>query len=276
MGTVGDVDWADATGTGLTMKQIRFFNWVAMAAVICMIVGIGITDAADFSMERKNATVPYAAISDGDTVYRGDTVRFTPVGGTRFNWSFGDGFDSTEEIPEHYYAYGKRTILMHDGSVKLFIGLKVDSETSPTIKSINFTTLLPPLVFQTTNITLMNESLSNNYTEALTGNRTAPPGWSGFDWVKGIDTTIEAYVKGTTTQGGGNSGLGATIFLILVFSIPFLMSWIIMKDFIVPGILGGFLGVFIIVRLPANMQPLAIAFIVMSVVAIIYSLLKET
>jgi hypothetical protein len=112
----------------------------------------------------------------------------------------------------------------------------------------------------------MNESLSRNYTEALTGNRTAPPGWSGFDWVRGVQTTVDAY----TGQ------LGVTIFLILVFSIPFLMNWIIMKDFIVSGILGGFLGVFIIVRLPANMQPIAVAFIVMSVVAVIYSLLKET
>jgi hypothetical protein len=247
-----------------------------MTVIICMVICIGIAGATDFTMERKNATTPYAAISDGDTVYRGDTVRFTPAGGSRFNWSFGDGFDSTEQTPAHYYAYGKHTILMHDGSVSLFIGLKTDTDTVPTVKSINFTTLLPPLVFQTTNITLMNESLSNNYTEALTGNRTAPPGWSGFDWVRGIDTTVEAYVKGTTTQDGGNSGLGTTIFLTLIFSIPFLMSWIIMKDFIVPGILGGFLGIFIIVRLPANMQPLAIAFIVMSVVAIIYSLLKET
>jgi len=160
---------------------------------------------------------------------------------------------------------------MHDGYILLTVGLKTQDEVTST-QQVNLTTLLPPLVFQTQTIALMNENLSKNYTEALTGNRTAPPGWSGFDWVRGIDTTIEAYTMGIGTAGG----LGMSIFLILVFSIPFLMVWIIMKDFIVPGILGGFLGVFIIVRLPANMQPLAVAFIVMSVVAIIYSLLKET
>jgi hypothetical protein len=71
------------------------------------------------------------------------------------------------------------------------------------------------------------------------------------------------------------SVLGLTIFLLIVFSIPFIMNWIVTKDFVVSGIIGGFMGIWIITRLPDAMKPLAVMFIGMSIVAIIYSLIKE-
>jgi hypothetical protein len=153
---------------------------------------------------------------------------------------------------------------MTNGFILLKAKLTINGGASHS-ETLNFTTGLPKLIIETDNVTLMNENLSQNYTEALTGNRTAPPGWAGFDWLRGIETTEEAYT----------SVLGTTVFLILIFSVPFIMNWIITKDFVVAGIIGGFLGVFIIVRLPANMQLLAVTFIAMSIVAVIYSLVKE-
>jgi hypothetical protein len=246
------------------MKQItKFLVGFLVLVVLCS----GIVSAASFTMQVKNATTGGCiAMDGGNTVYRGDTVCFTDTsGGSSWEWNFGDGFTSTEQNPEHTYAFGKRPIVMHNGYINLGISLKA-SDGSIHEDTIKFSTLLPPIVTAQETIALMNETLAENYTEALTGNRTAPPGWNGFDWVRGITTTEEAYT----------SVLGSTIFLILVFSIPFIMNWIIMKDFVVAGILGGFLGIYIIVRLPANMQLLAVGFIVMSAVAVIYSLLKET
>lgn len=247
----------------MKQKMKIFIVFVAFFAVCSVVVS-----AASFTMQVKNATTGSCVAMDGEnTVYRGDTVCFTDTSGasSSWEWNFGDGFTSTEQNPQHIYAFGKRPIVMHNGYINLGISLKT-SDGSIHEDTIKFSTPLPPLVITTQNITLMNETLAENYTEALTGNRTSPPGWSGFDWVRGIATTEEAYT----------SVLGSTIFLILIFSIPFIMNWIIMKDFVVAGILGGFLGIYIIVRLPANMQLLAVGFIVMSVVAVIYSLLKET
>lgn len=238
----------------------------ALGVFIFFALCVAAAGAATFTMERANATQAYTSISSGDRVYRGDWVRFTASGGTGWNWSFGDGFTASGVgTVVHNYTYGTQPIIMHDGYIHLYITLET-LDGAKTSKNINFTTLLPPLVFQTAHSAMLDESLAENYTQALTGNRTAPPGWSGFGWVLGFNTTVRAYTM----------VLGTAIFLILVFSIPFIMEWIIMKDFIVAGILGGFLGIFIIVRLPAGMQPIAVAFIVMSLVAIIYSLLKET
>lgn len=250
------------------MDRTRLYYAIALGVVVFFVLCVSVAGAATFTMERKNASMgAFVAISDGDVVYRGDTVRFTASGGAGWNWTLGDGATvSGVSTLDHNYTYGAgRIIIMHDGYYLLPITLKT-LDGVQTTQSINFTTLLPPLVFQTAHSDLLDESLAENYTEALTGNRTAPPGWSGFGWVLGVSTTIRAYT----------SVLTVPIFLILVFSIPFIMEWIIMKDFIVAGILGGFLGIFIIVRLPAALQPIAVAFIVMSLVAIIYSLLKET
>lgn len=122
-----------------------------------------------------------------------------------------------------------------------------------------------PIVTPSSKVTILGEQLMRNYTEALTGNRSAPPGWLGFDWGRGIASVGETYI-GTT---------GMTVFLILAFSVPFLASWIITQNIVVTGIIGGFLGIFIIPRLPAQMQLIAVALVVLSIVAVIYSLLKE-
>lgn len=247
------------------MKSLYLFAFVF---IVFMMLFTGVAGAASFTMQVKNSTSAYHSMDSNNTVYRGDTVKFTDTSSgspTSWDWGFGDGFSSAYQNPEHTYAFGKQPIIMTNGYIYLNPTLKTP-DGSVYSRQIKFTTHLQPLIIETDNVVLMNETLSKNYTEVLTGNQTAPPGWMGFDWVRGINTTIEAYT----------SILGETIFLILIFSIPFIMNWIVTKDFVVSGILGGFLGIFIIARLPAGMQMMAIGFIVMSVVAIIYSLLKET
>jgi len=62
---------------------------------------------------------------------------------------------------------------------------------------------------------------------------------------------------------------------VLIFAIPFLMAWIRQRDMTVPGILGIILGLFIILRLPAEFHQIAATFITFSVVAVVFTLFKE-
>lgn len=63
--------------------------------------------------------------------------------------------------------------------------------------------------------------------------------------------------------------------LVMIFSIPFLMAWIMGNNVTLPSIMGIITGGFILWRLPEQYQFLAVGFIAMSVIAVIYSLLKE-
>ena len=63
--------------------------------------------------------------------------------------------------------------------------------------------------------------------------------------------------------------------LVLIFSIPFLMAWIMGSNVTLPSVMGIITGGFILWRLPEQYQLVAIGFIGLSVIAIIYSLLKE-
>jgi len=63
--------------------------------------------------------------------------------------------------------------------------------------------------------------------------------------------------------------------LVIIFAIPFLMAWIMDMNVTLPSVMGIITGGFIFWRLPEQYQLIAIGFIAMSVIAIIYSLLKE-
>jgi len=66
-----------------------------------------------------------------------------------------------------------------------------------------------------------------------------------------------------------------SIALVVVFAIPFIMAWIMGGNVTLPSVMGIITGGFILWRLPEQYQLLAIGFIGLSVIAIIYSLLKE-
>lgn len=63
--------------------------------------------------------------------------------------------------------------------------------------------------------------------------------------------------------------------IVIVFAIPFIMLWLMQGNATLPLVLGAMAGVYIIPRLPAAYQPVAMGFIGLSVVAIFYSLFKE-
>ena len=65
------------------------------------------------------------------------------------------------------------------------------------------------------------------------------------------------------------------IALVIIFSLPFIMAWIMGASITSPAVMGIIVGGFILYRLPEQYQLVAIGFIVMSVIAIIYSLLRE-
>ena len=66
-----------------------------------------------------------------------------------------------------------------------------------------------------------------------------------------------------------------SVALVIIFAIPFLMTWIMGGNVTLPSVMGIITGGFILWRLPEQYQLLAIGFIGLSVIAIIYSLLKE-
>ena len=66
-----------------------------------------------------------------------------------------------------------------------------------------------------------------------------------------------------------------TIALVIIFSLPFVMAYIMAMNATLPAVMGLLTGGFILYRLPEQYQFLAIGFISLSVIAIIYSLLKE-
>ena len=63
--------------------------------------------------------------------------------------------------------------------------------------------------------------------------------------------------------------------LVILFAMPFLMAWIMGSNVTLPSVMGLITGGFILWRLPEQYQLVAIVFIGLSVIAIIYSLLKE-
>jgi hypothetical protein len=192
------------------------------------------------------------------------------AGATSSIWDFGDGFGGSGTNVSHKYTFGRGVSLMLvDGWTRVTVTLNVTDGSTiyRGARTINLTTAMEDIHFVGPSETIapLNESYANAFIAVIGGNRSAPAGWTGIDWLGGLMGVQNVYV----------SVLGFTVFYLFVFSLPFIMQWIISKDFVVAGILGSFLGLWIITRLPANMKILAITFIAMSIVAIIYSLLKE-
>lgn len=65
------------------------------------------------------------------------------------------------------------------------------------------------------------------------------------------------------------------IALVIIFSIPFILMWLMQQDVTIPSIVGIILGVFVLAFLPSEYHLAPIAFIGLSITAIFYTLLKE-
>ena len=189
-------------------------------------------------------------------------------GATSWTWDFGDGRKGSGQQTTHQYSYPVQKWLVYvNGSAKNVVVLNASDAVSSSYqtKVLNISVSLQPLVMVTQTVALLNESYSQTFIDVIGGNESVQDGWIGIDFLGGLQGAQDVYV----------SVLGYTVFAILIFSLPFIMNWLISKDFVVAGIIGMFMGIYIIARLPATMKLLAVSFIGLAIVAIIYSLVKE-
>jgi hypothetical protein len=91
------------------------------------------------------------------------------------------------------------------------------------------------------------------------------PAGEDVDWSKIISISLNPF----------ETHLGAHLAMVIIFSIPFIMQWLMQGNSIVPAVSGMVLGVLIITLLPADYYLVAVTFIALSILAVIYSLLKE-
>jgi hypothetical protein len=271
MDNLRDVDRTHDDYAGVTMKTKTIFIILMIAFVLPLVSAVP-NAAFDiyYLNSTDNALWPLTSLN----ATKGQLLTFNatvPAGSTTWAWDFGDGFTETRDDVVHRYTFGKngKSLMLTNAWTTVVVKLNAsDGATSDyQSKILNLTTAMAPLIFVGPSETIapLNESYANGFIAVIGGNTSVPADWIGIDWLGGMTWVQNVYV----------SVLGATLFFILLFSIPFIMQWIISKDFVVAGIMGGIMGVWIINRLPANMKLLAVTFIAMSIVAIIYSLLKE-
>ena len=125
----------------------------------------------------------------------------------------------------------------------------------------------PPPGFRpraTATIDNVSTSLVDDLINSLGGETVPEPGNDTINWT-GLISTI----------GGAYTSVLGPLAYTLIFSIPFLMMWITQRDMTLPGLVGALFGLFIIVRLPAEFHLVAVTFIAISIVAVVYSLVKE-
>lgn len=91
------------------------------------------------------------------------------------------------------------------------------------------------------------------------------PAGEDVDWSKIIGISLNPF----------ETHLGAHLAMVIIFSIPFIMQWLMQGNSIVPAVSGMVLGILIITLLPADYYLVAVTFIALSILAVIYSLLKE-
>ena len=127
-------------------------------------------------------------------------------------------------------------------------------------------TASPPSIRPRASATIptLSTDLKDDLIDSLGGETVPEPGEDTINWT-GLVSTI----------GGAYTSVLGPLAYTLIFSIPFLMMWITQRDMTLPGLVGALFGLFIIVRLPAEFHLVAVTFIVISIVAVIYSLVKE-
>lgn len=111
----------------------------------------------------------------------------------------------------------------------------------------------PPLYLSFLSIIGGDQQMTENDTASDFFNIEALPG-----------TALSVY----TSQMGG-------LAVVIIFSLPFFMLWIIGRGIEIPTIIGIVIGVFAITRLPGEYQLPAVAGIALGVTAILYTMLKE-
>jgi hypothetical protein len=199
--------------------------------------------------------IPYPNPVAGNRPY---TVQFqdntvTAPACTIWNWDFGDGESSTLQNPSHIFWKG-------DLNFTITFSCTNTDGTGSNVTYVQVNEMYRPKASATVQV---------EPTEAYTAVMQAIGGNASFTGSFPSFLTIIAASLTPYTAVFGN------IALVIVFLIPFLMMWLMQRNLTLPGVIGIVLGGIIYTRLPSEYQLVSIAFIALSITAIIYSLLKE-
>lgn len=95
----------------------------------------------------------------------------------------------------------------------------------------------------------------------------------------GLDTPYENATASKKDYGGLISGLFSVysdvlgpIALLIVFAMPFAALWIMQRDMLIPGGIGLMFSSFILIKLPADFQAVAVLMMAVSVAGVIYAM----
>ena len=222
------MDWPRADDDGVIMKKILF-----AIIVMCFLIIPTLAITADFSVYSVNKTDgnlwPTTNATKGQEIY----FNYTGTGANNWTWNYGDGFEGSGSNSTHAYTFGKNgySLLLVNAWTTVTVKLKADNGPGTVVtnsKVLNLTTALDPIIYvgPTDTIAPLNESYASAFIAVVGGNSSAPAGWLGIDFIGGLGVASDVYI----------SVVGATIFFLVVFSIPFIMQWIISKDFVVAGV----------------------------------------
>jgi hypothetical protein len=86
----------------------------------------------------------------------------------------------------------------------------------------------------------------------------------GVDWMEIKDAAERPYTD----------ALGP-LFYAIVFAIPFLMQWLRQGNMAIPGAIGTILGGFMLARTPAEYHLVAVVFIALGILAVVWGIVKD-
>ena len=100
--------------------------------------------------------------------------------------------------------------------------------------------------------------------EAFGGNNQLNETTEGVDWLGIKDAAERPYTD-----------LIGPLFYVIVFAIPFLMQWLRQGSMAVPAAIGIILGGIMLAKTPAEYHLAAIAFIALSILAVVWGVIKD-
>ena len=214
------------------------------------------------------AAVPLAICSSNATpgtyIFRGSWVKFYNLSVaspdcSSNTWDFGDGETSAAFNPEHFYwDAGESGETEHNFTVT-YTCKNADGTDH------NHTYVLVKRIYRPTAVYTIATRPTDAYstlTASIGGSNLSAP--TATSWL-----TIFSLAASSYTAIIGNVGF------VIIFAIPFVMMWILQRNLTLPGVVGIILGGLIMWRMPPEYHLVAVAFISLSITAIIYSLLKE-
>lgn len=184
------------------------------------------------------------------------TLQFnsTSAQATSYLWEFGDGSESTDPNPIHTYSD-------HDiYTVKLTATNEYGDSTS--IKQIYLHKSIRPSA--TATVEPMTLGAYNRLIGAVGGDVVYEGDGPQVDWMEGIRTIESVY----------SDSMGI-FFYIMVFSLPFVIQWLRQGNMAVPGTLGIITAGYLLTYLPAEYHLVAVTFVALSVLAVIWGIVKE-